>query len=206
MAGERGVTGASVPMNVTFDTNCLIDLEERGPGAQHLRRIVEQASAGAVNLRTVAISASERKRDGTYAASFSEFRAKLSDVGLHEFEILPPFAIWGVTYWDHCTWGSEELSAQADRIHRVLFPETPYRYREYCEAMGVDPDDGATNRKWRNRVCDTLALWTHLHFGGGIFVTSDENFHKPTKKAALAELGAELILRPGAMADWCAPS
>ena len=71
--------------------------------------------------------------------------------------------------------------------------------------MGIDPEDGATDRKWRNRICDTLALWTHLHFGGGIFVTSDKNFHKPSKRSALSDLGAELILTPAAAASRCSP-
>ena len=132
-------------------------------------------------MRTVAISGSERKPDGTYATNFAEFQDKLAAVGLLGFESLPTLLIWDVTFWDHSLWGSDELIAQARSLHDVLFPESPFDYREYCEKFDVDIEAPATDRKWRNRLCDALALWTHLHFGGGIFVTSDKNFHKPSK-------------------------
>ena len=189
-------------MNVTFDTNCLIDLEEDRPAAEHLRRIVELAAGGRVNLRTVAISASERRPDGTYARNFSEFQEKVASVGLQDFESLPPLLVLDVTYLDHSLLGSDELSAQARRIHEVLFPESPFDYSEYCTVFGTDREGDGTDRRWKNRLCDTLALWTHLHFGGGIFVTSDENFHKHTKRNALAGLGAE-VLRPDEAAMRC---
>ena len=204
MAGERGVSAPPRPTNVTFDTNCLIDLEEDGTNASHLHRIVEEAIAGRVNLRTVAVSASERKPDGTYAGNFSEFQAKLAGVGLEGFEILPPLSYWGVTFWGRSLWGGDQSVNRARSIHEVLFPESPFEYREYCEKLGVDLEAPGPDRKWRNRLCDTLALWTHLHFGGGVFVTSDGNFHKPSKRAALVNLGAKLIQRPADAADLCA--
>ena len=193
-------------MNVTFDTNCLIDLEEGGVRAASLLRIVEQAEVGCVNLRTVAISGSERRPDGTYATNFAEFQDKLAAAGLLGFESLPTLLVLDVTFVDHSLLGSDELIAQARSLHDVLFPESPFDYREYCEKFDVDIEAPATDRKWRNRLCDSLALWTHLHYGGGVFVTSDKNFHKPGKKAALAQLGAELILTPHTAADLCCPS
>ena len=189
-------------MNVTFDTNCLIDLEEDRPAAEHLRHIVEQAAAGRVTLRTVAISASERRPDGTYARNFSEFQEKVASVGLQDFESLPPLLVLDVTYLDHSLLGSDELSAQARRIHEVLFPDSPFDYTEYCADFGIDPEANDVDRKWKNRLCDTLALWAHLHSDGGVFVTSDENFHKQTKRNALAGLGAE-VLRPDEAAMRC---
>ena len=189
-------------MNVTFDTNCLIDLEEDRPAAEHLRRIVELAAGGRVNLRTVAISASERKPDGTYADNFSEFLAKLTNVGLQDFETLLPPLYFGVTYWGHAVWGSDETVGQAHRIHEILFPDSPFDYTEYGADFGIDPEANDVDRKWKNRLCDTLALWAHLHSDGGVFVTSDENFHKQTKRNALAGLGTE-VLRPDEAAMRC---
>jgi len=46
--------------------------------------------AGRIKLRVVAISASERKQDGTYASDFNEFKEKLGIVGLGDVEILYP--------------------------------------------------------------------------------------------------------------------
>ena len=111
-------------MNVTFDTNCLIDLEEDRSAAEHLRRIVELAASGRVNLRTVAISASERKPDGTYPRSFSEFQEKLASVGLQDFETLLPPLYFGVTYWGHAVWASEETGRHAEST-RSCSPTVP---------------------------------------------------------------------------------
>jgi hypothetical protein len=40
------------------------------------------------------------------------------------------------------------------------------------------------------------ALWCHIHYGGDVFVTSDDNFHSQQKRQPLAALGAAIILRP----------
>jgi hypothetical protein len=50
--------------------------------------------------------------------------------------------------------------------------------------------------RWRNKKCDVLALWSHLHHQGNVFVTSDTNFHKTSKKPQLIALGAGHILGP----------
>lgn len=57
-------------------------------------------------------------------------------------------------------------------------------------------DDGQLSHKWLNAKCDVLALWSHIYYGGDIFVTSDENFHKEKKLPHLLHLGAGAILRP----------
>jgi hypothetical protein len=49
---------------------------------------------------------------------------------------------------------------------------------------------------WRNRNCDVQAIWSHIHHKRDVFVTSDCNFHKADKKAALIALGAGRIEHP----------
>jgi hypothetical protein len=39
-------------------------------------------------------------------------------------------------------------------------------------------------------------MWSHIYHGRDVFVTSDDNFHKAGKKAALIDLGAGHIERP----------
>jgi len=51
-------------------------------------------------------------------------------------------------------------------------------------------------RLWKNAKCDVLALWSHIWYGSGIFVTGDNNFLKKTKKPALITLGAGEIAKP----------
>ena len=67
--------------------NCIIALEENEPAAQHLRRIVYSATEQKLRLRVVAISASERKPDGTDSEDFCDFTAKIARVGLEDVEI-----------------------------------------------------------------------------------------------------------------------
>lgn len=184
-------------MNVTFDTNCIIALEENESESGDLRRIVQSATERMLRLRVIAISASERQADGGFSENFSDFEAKIAKVGLQDVEILLPYCIWDVTYWDHCIWGSEQFAEQAKAIHEVLFPTSPFEYDAYCRRFNLDPPAArGVDRKWRNRVVDTLALWTHIHNGGGVFVTSDNNFHGSEKKPMLVRLGSGEILRP----------
>ena len=191
-------------INVTVDTNCIIALEENRPEARALRRIVRSAAERTLSLRVVAISASERQPDGSISESFCDFEAKIAKVGLQDAEILLPPAIWSVTYWDHCIWATDEDWKLAEEIHRILFPSYPFEYEDYCRRFDLDPTAPGAARKWRNRVIDTLTLWTHIYNDGGVFVTSDDDdFHGSKTKAALARLGSGEILRPGEAAMKC---
>ena len=181
-------------MNLTFDTNCIIDLEENRPAAPYVRRIVQSAAEQGLKLRVVGISASERSHDGKYPRTFRDFETKIAGVGLGEVEVLKPPCIWGVTYWDHCVWGRKEWTEKAKRIHEILFPNSPFGYGDYCKRFDLDHEAQPLDGKWLNRAIDTRALWSHVHYGGGVFVTSDKNFNK--KKMRLARLGAGEILLP----------
>ena len=70
------------------------------------------------------------------------------------------------------------------KIHQILFPEIEFAY------------GGEVYKRWHNAKCDVLALWSHIHYGSGIFVTMDSNCHKKTKKTRLLALGAGEILKP----------
>ena len=194
-------------MNVTFDTNCIIALDEDEDDAPYLRRIIQSAPERGLKLRVVGISASERQPGGGHSKSFSDFQARIAGVGLGDVEILKPPVILGVTYWDHCILGCDEWTEEAKRIHDILFPDSPFAYGDYCRHRGLDPAAQPLDRRWRNRAIDTWGLWTHMHNGSGVFVTSDEDdFHKPEeKKARLARLGAGEILRPEEAAERLCP-
>ena len=83
-------------MNVTFDTNCIIALEENDKNAPHLRRIVQASPERGLRLRVVGISASERQRGGK-RAGFHDFEARVAGVGLVGAEILLPVTMWDMT-------------------------------------------------------------------------------------------------------------
>jgi len=169
---------------LTLDTNCLIDLAEGGVTEPALRSLIRASQDGRTTLQVPAISASER---GAMPASFDEFRRWLAELGLGRAEILKPVGYWGVTYWGWAYYPSEEMTALERKLHDVLFPRIEFDYSNH---------DAPLEGKWRNAKCDVLALWSHIHHGGDIFVTSDANFRKPTKKPKLLELGAGELLTP----------
>jgi hypothetical protein len=178
----------------TLDTNCLIDVEENRPDAPCIRAIVSRHGNG-INVAVSAIGASERQRNNRYAQNFLEFKDKLKAIGFENLELLPPLAYWDVCFWDHCVMadGADPLESQ---IHAVLFPNMAFLWPEYAKARGLPIDAPQLDKTWRNAKCDVLGLWCHIKHGGGVFVTSDQNFHAVTKQERLKALGAGVIAYP----------
>ena len=178
----------------TLDTNCLIDIEESRPNAPFIREVVSRHGKG-INVAVSAIGASERQRNGGYAQNFSEFKEKLRAIGLQDLELLPPLAYWDICFWDHCVWadGKDMLESQ---IHAILFPAIEFLWPEYASARGLLINNAPPDKTWRNAKCDVLGLWCHIKHGGGVFVTSDSNFHATTKQATLRVLGVGIIAYP----------
>jgi len=183
-------------LNITLDMNCIIDLEQGNARAAHLKRLLKIHNDERINLRVVAISASERKPDGTYLSNISEFRDRIARLGLAEVEILPTICYIGLSFIGHCLIGGGAPSKLEREIQSILFPTIEREYSSFCEKQGIDRDNPEARQKWRNAKCDVLALWSHIWHNGDIFITSDKNFHKKTKKAKLIALGAVRILKP----------
>jgi hypothetical protein len=181
---------------VTFDTNCIIDIEQRGIPYLDLLTLVQLHNDQKINLRVVAISASERMPGGLYALNFAEFQRKIAAAGLENAEILPAIGYFDITFFDRCVAANDEMVNFERRLHEILFPQIEFYYGDFCKARGIDPNITPANSKWRNAKCDVLALWSHITYDGDIFVTSDNNFLKQTKKPALIALGAGDILTP----------
>jgi hypothetical protein len=182
-------------IDVTLDMNCIIDLEKKKGDWMYIEHLINMHEKGQIRLGVPAISASEQKPDKTYASNFSEFKHRIAAIGLDGAEILKPLAYVGITYYDWCVVADEGPMVNLERkIHGILFPEIQFSYKEFCEKNRIDIDSHPIDHKWRNPKCDVLALWSHIYYGGGIFVTRDVNFHQ--KKCALIALGAGQILEP----------
>ncbi len=181
--------------NVTLDTNCIIELEENRSEAPYIRTLICLHNDKQINLRVVGISASERKPNGTYASNFAEFKRKITAVGLGHVEILKPMGRVGVTYWDWCVAGDQQMIRLQRRIFEILFTKIEYEYKEFCRQRRIDPNNCKMDAEYRNAMCDVVALWSHIYYGGGIFVTEDSNFHKKSKNSKLMALGAGGIVR-----------
>lgn len=158
-------------MKFTLDTNCLIDLEQGRPRAAAVRELLAMAQAGLAEVAVVAISASERQPTEEFSESFAEFQARLATIGLAEVEILMPLGYLDLTYVEWCLVGDDAMEDEVKSIHSTLFPASPYDH----------PGEDAPlpeQRKWRNRRCDALAIWSHVYHHRDVFVTSDTNFLK----------------------------
>jgi hypothetical protein len=174
---------AHEPPLLTLDTNCLISLAKNQPDAADIRKLMLRNDANQIRLRVVAASASERTPGGQSLANYEEFQQFLASLRLGHLPVLLPLAIWGVAFWDYGLSADDgPSSALLDQIWEILFGTAPRLLRD------GNPD--------RNRLCDALMIWAHIHHGGDVFVTSDRHFHAYTKKQRLLEIGAGEILTP----------
>jgi hypothetical protein len=179
----------------TLDTNCLFAVDESRPEAADVRALASAHQAGQADVAVVAISASENRQGGGSIEDFSDFRARLSVLGLGHLEILPTLDYWDIAFWGRSLWASAQSAALERSIHDVLFPNVEFAWQDYCRVNGLNPLARPSGR-WRNCKCDVLAMWSHIHFERDVFVTRDGKFHAETKKPALIALGANLIETP----------
>ena len=188
-------------LKLTLDTNCLIDLELNEGAAAELRQLLALHDTELVALAVPGIGASERLPTGTYAPTFEQFHRRLRSLSAREIEILKPLAYYDITYWDWCVYAGDDLLILEEKIHRILFPRNDFALKPESARTGLGPDGSTASWaqelvKWRNRKCDTLGMWCHIHYQADGFVTRDGNFHKRSKKPQLIKLGAKLILSP----------
>ena len=183
-------------LNVTLDNNCIIDLEQNRAAAPYIKKLVQMHSDQEINLRVVAISASEQKPDRTYVSHINEFKERIAAVGLANVEILATIAYLDIAFLGYSLLSGGTLEELERKIQRILFPTIELEYGDFCKKRGLKPDNRKAWRKWVNAKCDVLALWSHIWYSGDIFVTRDQNFHKETKKLQLIALGAGKILKP----------
>ncbi|MEV5602269.1 hypothetical protein AB0L33_12610 [Streptomyces sp. NPDC052299] len=183
-------------LSFTLDTNCLIAVEEERPEAAAVRELVARQCAGRATVRLVATMAAENQRDGSVLDNFAHFQRRITELGFGELEILAPVAVFDLTYFDWCVLAHEEAEAEAIRLHEVLFPTSPFGYAHAVPAHLDEQRRAFAERKWRNQRLDVLVLHTHIMANADIFVTSDRNFLKQSKRSRLVELGAGLILTP----------
>nr|MBA3968078.1 hypothetical protein [Nitrospirales bacterium] len=161
-----------------------------------VRALADAHASGIADVRLVAISASERQKLGDQLETFSEFQERMASLGLGHLPLLFPMMYWDVTYWDECLWADEQMELLERKLHGVLFPGIPHLWQDYCRERGIEPELTTLDRKWKNAKCDVLAIWSHAFRKRQVFVTTDRNFHKATKKSKLIGLGAGRIETP----------
>jgi len=188
-------------LNVTFDHNCIIDLEKNNTVAGDLRKLIELHNRRRIVLRVPAISASERKPDQKYVSHFDEFKRRLSAIGLGDVEILPTILYLGLGFIGYSLLSGGKLDELERKIQGILFPTIELEYSDFHQKHPELNDEKAW-RRWTNKKCDVLAIWSHIWHHGDIFVTSDKkDFLRQAKRAKLESLGAGKILSPSEALD-----
>ncbi|GEM_PF-1969407 len=184
---------------LTLDNNCLIALEQgEEPTATALRDLIAAHNVRAVTLRVVCVSGFERPQGEARIPFIEEFYARLRRIGLDGAEVLS-----SIVYLDMDTrldsgfiLGSDEDFAFEQWIHHTLFPDDgDGTWEGYCAARRAW-DAPRRERAWKNHKRDVLTLWSHIFHAGDIFLTTDGNFFKATKKQSLIDRGAAAIMRP----------
>jgi hypothetical protein len=201
--GSRYDTEDCIAMlSFTLDTNCVIDLDENRPAAPAIKRLAVAHATGSADVAVVAIMASEKQRAGDYIEDFQVFQHRLEKLSISHLGLLLPIFYWDITFWDWSLWSDANMQALERHIHKVLFPRVEFLWPDYCRTQkpkldpATSPAASPAGHTWRNAKCDVLAIWSHVHHRRDVFVTTDRNFHKRTKKPALLSLGARRIERP----------
>lgn len=184
---------------LTLDNNCLIALEKgEVPTATALRVLIAAHDARQVTVRVVCVSGFERPQGEARIPFIEEFYARLRRIGLNGAEVLS-----SIVYLDMDTRldsgfivGSDADFAFEQWLHRVLFPDDgDGTWEGHCAARR-DWGEARRERIWKNHKRDVLTLWGHIYHAGDIFLTTDGNFFKATKKQALLDRDAAAIMRP----------
>ncbi len=187
---------------LTFDTNCLVAVaDEKRAERGSVLSLLDASRSGKVEIAMVASSAAEKQLGGGYLSSISEFRARMNSLGFGHVKLLKPIATFGVSFFDYAIWATEEQVNLQTEIFKTLFPTTSPNWSEHAASLGQKPEDDQTPDalKWRNRLLDVQAIWTHLNEKRDVFVTSDKNFEK--RFAGNEKLRSTKIMTPQEAAD-----
>jgi hypothetical protein len=180
-------------LKISLDTNLLIALENNESTANSIKMLNEKHKKKEIIIRITAISASEKQHiDKSYSLNFSVFKDRLSKLGLSDLELLKPPGYSDITYYDHCIYPDKATIDLEKNIHNILFPTIEFFYTDYFKKN----NSREAEKKWKNKKCDVLCLLSHIYYKGNIFITTDRNFFKKTKKDNLIKLGAKEILTP----------
>jgi len=165
-------------LKLTLDTNCIIDVDEQRDGFEAVLALAAAHTEGRVELALVCSGAHERQKGGGYLESFATFTSRVEALGFPPLPVLPAIMYWDITFWGHGILADEAMKAREKLIFELMFPNVPFSWPRYAEAKGVAPTDTSSKHfhRWRNRLCDVQAFWSHDHARRDIFVTRDIEF------------------------------
>jgi hypothetical protein len=167
---------------VTLDHNCLIHIKQNTSIGVHIRSLINRQD---YEFHVVNVGASEMCANLEYASNYEAFEKFLNKIDLANHLRLSPMFIWDFSYWDNCIDADDSMVKLSEDIAHILFNE-PHQSNSHR----------VSEKKLRNRLCDIHTMWCHIHYRNNVFLTTDKNFMKVSKKNRLINIGANSILHP----------
>lgn len=180
-------------MEVTFDTNLLIDLEEKREGHENVQKILDLHNGRQIKVCIPAIAASEKLLDEKHIPNYKLFEEYLTKLKIMNHVELMPLMYLSMCYLDHAHLSGKKLSELDHQIHKILFPNIEPEHKEFCKARNLQIK--GIHPKWRNAKIDVQMLWCHIHHKKDIFITRDENFKKKNNELN-EQIGKIEIMNP----------
>jgi hypothetical protein len=162
---------------VIFDTNLVIDVENKREGYEKIISLLEEEKKANLKIHVPAIVASEKTISGQKITNFNQFKEYMKNLGFKNVELLKPICYLGMCFSNYCILAGEEIVKLPREIHKLLFDRIEFDHQEYCKNRNIDHKLGI-QKEWRNALIDTLVLWSAVYYGKNILVTRDGNFHR----------------------------
>ncbi len=164
-------------MQALLDKNCLVDLADDPRFAEQFEPVIAAWRHGELELIAAAITASENQLDDV-PPTWEQFKGQLAEAGLADVPTLQCPLTWGMGFWGKGLWADEDKSELERQIWDILPPK-------------LDRDDTSNRRKWVNKKCDVMTVWTHVWHKTDVLLTSDRRMLRKAQELAAA-LGARL--------------
>jgi hypothetical protein len=187
-------------VQVTFDWNCIIEVEECRPQKSSVEQLVEYHRAGRLEVGLLAASASENTKSKRFPGNAELFKGRVSALGWNELPIVLMPAVYGLSYWNFCFWvgNAENFERDIDELWQVIAPKVARNAKDHLGPTQKLTDDLIQSQqlsKWRNTWCDVISAYSHIHSKRDVFVTlNTKDFQKHSAK--LSELGMTKIATP----------
>lgn len=169
---------------VVFDTNLVIDFERANDGAKVVKSLVQLENKEKLKIHIPVIVASEFPINKQKINNFYLFKKYMQEIGFKNLELLKPIGYLGMCFLNFMILPKDkdsEIIILARDVHSLLFPGTEFDHRDFCIARNIDYNK-EINPKWRNRIIDTLILWSVVYYDKKTLVTRDKNFYHHKNK------------------------
>ncbi|WP_435256698.1 hypothetical protein ACSBLW_11175 [Thioclava sp. FR2] len=187
-------------MKLTFDWNCIIEVEEGRAQAQYVIDLVDMHRQGHLEVALLAASASENSKSKRFPGNAELFTERLNGLGWQDLPLVPMPAVPSLSYYDFCFYLDENDNFEEDmgRLWEAIAPNVPREPTDRLPIGAILTDEVIQSEelsRWRNTWCDVVSAYSHIYAARDIFVTNNtRDFQSNWDK--LSSLGMKHIATP----------